>query len=99
MMEELKPDEKELIGGWIKVGTNIEADPVLQRIEWLLDTRLQELGRDDIGWKTLYRDPRDSRFCERVYPKSYMHGGGPAALVNLSEDEAKKTFSKLFENG
>ena len=94
--QELAPDEIELIGGWIKKGSKLVADRVLERIEWLLRERLQKIGADETGWKTIYCDPQDGRFWEHVYPKSFMHGGGPPALVNLSEEETRSKYPNLF---
>ncbi|MEP6848310.1 MAG: Imm27 family immunity protein [Acidobacteriota bacterium] len=97
-MLELRPTEKELIGKWIKVNDKIVADPVQERIEWLINNRLQKVGTDESGWDTLFQDEADGRFWERIYPDGYMHGGGPPALIYLSEQEATRKYSKLFKS-
>ena len=97
-MLELLTSEKELIGKWIIRENNIGGDAVLVRIEWLVKNRLEKIGTDESGWDTLFQDPSDGRFWERIYPDSYMQGGGPPALICLSVDEARRKYSDLFKS-
>ena len=95
-MTDLGLDERELIGGWVKKGDQIVADPILERVEWLIKERLQKLGKDWSGWFTVYRDPSDGRYWEHFYPQGYMHGGGPAGLRNLTENEVRQKYASLL---
>lgn len=79
----------------MKVGGEIVADENLIRIRALIADYLEEVGTDESGWSTLYRDPDDGRFWEQVFPYGYMHGGGPPSLVNLTEQKAREKYSGL----
>jgi len=89
-MKDLQPDEMVLTGAWILDGSTVVGDEVSRRIEWLVDSRLDQLATT--GWETLYRDPRDGRLWERTYPKSEMHGGGPPELRALSPEDASPRY-------
>ena len=67
VIADLKPDESELRGSWVRAGHRTVADAVSQRIVWLRNERLQRLAIDNSGWNTLYRDPRDGRLWELIY--------------------------------
>ena len=97
MAEKLKHDERELIGNWIQVSGKVIGDAACERIDSLIETSLEKIGFSKYGaWETLYRDPEDDCFWERIYPRGEWHGGGPPALINLSEDEAKDKYPDLF---
>ena len=72
--DDLGPSETILRGSWLQEGTAVRADPVCERIAWLIDSRLQQTAVDASGWGRLYRDPRDGRLWELTYPNSEMHG-------------------------
>lgn len=84
-MEDLKPEETQVIGMWLDLGSKVVGDAVYDRIEWLAAERLELLGEKPDGLSRLYRDPRDGRKWEyeRPFP------GGPPQLVALTEEEAK----------
>ena len=44
------------------------------------------------AWETLFRDPDDGRYWERVYPQGDLHGGGPPQLQVIDEAEAKRKY-------
>jgi hypothetical protein len=90
-MMELQPDEIVLTGNWLVEGGRVVADDVCRRIEWLVESQLERLGTDS-GWDTLYRDPRDGRLWEHIYPQSYMHGGGPPQLKVISAESAAAKY-------
>jgi hypothetical protein len=90
--EDLAPDESTLRGSWVEVGAQLKADPVCDRIEWLVKSRLQRVAADASGWDTLYRDPRDGRLWELTYPRGEMHGGGPPTLAVVAQDEARRRY-------
>jgi hypothetical protein len=81
----LKPEETDLIGQWVKKEASVVADPVEVRINQLIAHKLQKLAvsPESGGWEILYRDPDDGRYWELTYPHSEMHGGGPKRLTNL----------------
>lgn len=95
----IRADETEIIGNWIEVGGRVVGDEACERVEMLTQNHLQKIGYspESGGWDTLFRDPTDGRFWERMYPLSHMHGGGAPALVNLSEEEAMEKYSELFK--
>jgi hypothetical protein len=89
----LMPDETDLIGEWIKQGTQIVEDRVTARINWLTKHHLEQVAMSNAGaWEILYRDPEDGRYWERTYPHGDWHGGGPPRLRNLSFAEAKEKY-------
>ena len=93
-MKTLKPNEVELVGEWINTGTGVDGDRTCERIDWLIENVLQQIGyhKENLAWETLYRDPQDGRFWVKTYPHSERHGGGPAALICISEEKAKADF-------
>jgi len=68
------------------------ADPNCERIEQLTSTHLRFVKVDASGWDSLYVNPSDGAYWERVYPQSEMHSGGPPQLRRLSPDEAKQKY-------
>lgn len=98
MIGKPRPNETELIGQWIKDGDRVTGDETCHRINYLVEHYLKKIGFSEYGaWETLYQDPEDGRYWERIYPHGEWHGGGPPALINLSEDEAKKKYFHLFQ--
>jgi hypothetical protein len=91
-------NEESIVGSWLLVNGKIEGDEVCNRVDMLTDGYLVELGTDWTGWETLFRDPGDGRYWERTFPQSGMHGGGPRALFNLSEVEARVKYPHLFDH-
>jgi len=92
MRKALKPDETKLIGSWVCENGHVVADDTTKRIEWLLDNCLIKIATDYSGWENLYVDPNDKRYWQLMYPQGEMQGGGPPALVNISEEEARKKY-------
>lgn len=85
----LLPEEHELYG----LTAGGQWDLVTQsRIQQLVSHRLERIGATDGGWSVLYRDPADGRYWELTYPQSEMHGGGPARLTELSQQEAQQRY-------
>ena len=84
----LTPTETELIGRWKVVNGRVQADATCQRIEWLTSSYLEKIAAIGGGWETLFRDPEDGRYWERIYPRSEMQGGGPPSLSALSLEKA-----------
>jgi Immunity protein 27 len=93
-MTELAPEEADLRGDWlVQRDRTVVGDATEQRIEWLTTQKLERIATDRSGWETLYRDPRDGRFCELTYPRGEMHGGGPRRLHVLLRGEAAAKYS------
>lgn len=93
---DLAPNETEVIGQWILVDGEVDGDEACLRVQYLVNTRLEKLAKDWSGWETLFRDPQDGRYWERAYPNGSLHGGGPPALIYLSEAQAKAKYPDLF---
>ena len=93
-MMNLRSDEQMLIGRWITVDGSVKADPVCQRIDWLLAHKLRKVAISPQwgGWETLYQDTDDGRYWERTFPESSQHGAGPPKLQVLTPDEAKRKY-------
>lgn len=87
-MEDLKPEETQLIGMWLDLGSKVVGDAVNDRIIWLVENRLTQLGNSTDGISTLYRDPRDGRTWELSFP----FPGGPAALGVISGEDARARY-------
>ncbi|MEP7148252.1 MAG: Imm27 family immunity protein [Acidobacteriota bacterium] len=96
--EMIDPHETEIIGNWIKSGDRVVGDEPCLRVDQLTETYLRKIGRDWSGWETLFEDPVDGRYWMRTYPHGGWHGGGPPALINLTENEARLKFPETFSN-
>jgi hypothetical protein len=79
-MDLLQPSELALTGRWVLSNENVIADPVCERIEWLVNNHLKKNGTSECGWEILFTDPIDGRYWLLSYPQSHMHGGGPPDL-------------------
>jgi hypothetical protein len=88
----IKPDERQLVGGWESSKNGVIADPLAKRIEYLLRHELVEIARSADGWSVLYQDKNDGRYWELTYPSSALYGGGAPSLTWLSEDEARAKY-------
>jgi hypothetical protein len=94
-MKNLQPCETELVGEWIFANGRMTGDEACDRIEYLTEKVLKEIGRDATGWDVLYQDPNDGRYWELTYPKSHMHGGGPPRLTCISAEQAKAKYGDV----
>jgi hypothetical protein len=93
----LQANETQVTGNWLFQNGRPNGDASCERIDWLIEHVLREVAvsPDGGGWETLYRDPGDGRFWERVYPHSEMHGGGPPRLHVLTIDEVREKYGTL----
>lgn len=91
-MKSISPSETEITGNWLISEGRVTADENCARIFDLTKEYLVELDRDSSGWDTLYRDPKDGRLWELIYPHSELHGGGPPLLRCLSKNEAETKY-------
>lgn len=90
----LGPHESDLVGKLVRSGSEVIADAVAARIEWLTREVLEPLANDSSGWETLFRDPNDGRLWERTFPHSEMHGGGPPRLRAISVGDAAAKYDR-----
>ncbi len=88
-MDLLQPSESLLTGRWLESGKNVIADPVCERVEWLVNHHLKKVGSSKCGWDIFFTDPIDGRFWLLSYPQSHMHGGGPPTLSVVATDDIK----------
>ncbi len=89
--------ESDFVGAWQIKRETVVADPVCERIEWLISNHLVQLGADASGWDELYRDPNDGRLWELTWPQSEMHGGGPPRLTCLTFDAARRKYGAVMD--
>jgi len=85
----LLPEEHELYGFTAAGQWDLAAQA---RIQQLVSQHLQRVTAADGGWSVLFRDPQDGRYWELTYPRSEMHGGGPARLAELSLEAAQQRY-------
>ncbi|HEX8129177.1 MAG TPA: Imm27 family immunity protein [Pyrinomonadaceae bacterium] len=90
----LRPHETDLLGRWIVVDGKVVGDANTERIEKLTKEYLEKVAGG--GWDTLYRDPKDGRYWELIYPESHMHGGGPPRLTYLSHEQVRGKYGDVI---
>jgi len=86
-MQELRPDENELVGMWLDLGSRATGDAVADRIEWLISSRLEKLAGDR-DEPALYRDPGDGRLWELTSPIK----GGPPRIKVVTPEQAQEKY-------
>lgn len=86
----LRPDEVDLVGGWLDLEGVVRADAVCERIAELTSRVLVRVAASERygDWETLFRDPTDGRLWERTYPQGGIQGGGPPRLSLISREAA-----------
>lgn len=88
MSQELKDFEDILIGNWIFKNGEVIADDTSERIDYLTQNILKKIASSEDGWSILYIDLNDSRYWEKIYSNSDLHGGGAPTLKCISKQEA-----------
>jgi Immunity protein 27 len=88
----LKPEETELQGFWLDLGSSVVPDSNWERIDKLTNNYLELVATGKDGAIRLYRDPADGRFWElsRVAPQ--MKDGGPPLLSTIGAPEAAHKY-------
>jgi hypothetical protein len=94
-MKKIKSNETSIKGQNVLLKGKISGDEICQRISDLINYHLIKLGHDQSGWDTLYRDPFDGRLWELIYLQSEQQGGGPPALMNISQEKATAKYDTL----
>lgn len=88
MFQDLNDEETELVGMWLDLGGKVTGDAVSDRVEWLTATRLEKLAENRDLLAELYRDSRDGRLWEKIFP----FADGPPTLRLLSPNAATERF-------
>lgn len=88
---ELSPDDRQLQGLWIDLGSRMEKDATWARIEWLITERLQRLAPGE-GNDALYRDPGDGRLWELAHDHAGLKHGGPPRLTQIDFETAAQRY-------
>jgi hypothetical protein len=93
-MKKIQSYETELVGNWFEDGDEVKGDKTCERIDWLINNVLKEIGYSKKygAWETLYEDPEDGRYWLKIYPKSHIHGGGPPTLKTISKKVVEEDF-------
>jgi hypothetical protein len=86
--DRLKPDEHDLVGQWLDLGSRIVGDAVSARIRWLVSSHLERVAALPDDSATLFRDPGDGRFWELTTP----HVNGPPRLTNVTPESAATRY-------
>lgn len=89
-MKKLMANETYIKGNWVVDCEGTHNDDNAERINFLIENVLEEIAihPEYGGWETLYRDPDDGRYWEKVYEQGEMHGGGPPSLRYIGDNEA-----------
>ncbi|NVN92055.1 MAG: hypothetical protein HXX11_15845 [Desulfuromonadales bacterium] len=91
-MTHIRPDETELQGFWIDLGSSMTPDANWERIEKLTSDYLEHLAMTSDGRERLYRDPADGRLWERI-PVAHNLPAGPPLLQVISPSRAQEKYS------
>ena len=90
--DDLRPDERELVGGWTDEDSGSSPDAVDQRIFFLVTRRLEKRALVHGGWDQLFLDPRDGRLWELTFPRGSLFGGGPRRLAVIAPEDARAKY-------
>ena len=88
----IKPEETELQGFWIDLGSKVTPDSHWERILQLSSEYMEMLATGGDGAEKLYRDPADGRLWELV-PVDPRIPAGPPLLQVISQSRAKEKYS------
>jgi len=91
MNQWINPEETQLQGYWIDVGSTLTPDSNWERIRLLTGEYLELLATTSDGREQLYRDPDDGRLWELV-PVDKRLPAGPPLLRVILPPEAKAKY-------
>lgn len=97
--DDLRPDERDIVGQWLDVGSRIEEDAVAARIRWLVTARLERCAERPDGTASLHRDPADGRLWELTRPWADAPHGGPPRLTVVALEDARARWGDAVEPG
>lgn len=90
-MIHIKPEETELQGYWLDVGSSVTPDSNWERILCLTNEYLELLATGSDGQEQLFRDPADGRLWE-LAPVEPRLPAGPPLLRVISPSQAKEKY-------
>jgi len=90
--KDLESTETQIVGKWLERDGKLVADENLERIDYLINSRLQHIADHESGWSSLYFDSNGKNYWEKSYPQSELHGGGPTTLTKLDNNKAKTVY-------
>lgn len=93
MVMKIEKNETKIVGRWIFDGSQMLADEICKRIDWLRSNYLRLISTDESGWFKLYQDPQDKRYWQLDFEHGEMQGGGPPSLILLSEIDATEKYN------
>ncbi len=94
-MTAIGPEETEVQGYWIDLGSKVVPDSNWERINRLTSEHLEQLAIREEGRERLYRDPDDGRLWELV-PVEPALPAGPPLLRVLLPSEARAKYGVSF---
>jgi Immunity protein 27 len=94
----LKPEETELQGYWLDLGSAVTPDSNWKRIDSLTNDYLELVATCGDSTCRLYRDPEDGRFWELSHVAPQMKDGGPPCLTVIGAREAKEKYPQSTGN-
>lgn len=80
-MIRITPEETELRGYWLDLGSAVTPDAGWERIRLLTTEHLELLASREDGREKLYRDPADGRFWELAPVEPRLPAGPPMLRV------------------
>jgi hypothetical protein len=89
---QLKPEETELRGFWIDLGSSMTPDAWWERITILTREFLELVATSSDETARLYRDPADGRFWELTGVAPQMKDGGPPLLTCIGTERARERY-------
>lgn len=89
---QLKPEETELQGYWLDLGSSVVPDSNWERIDKLTHDFLELVATSADGACRLYRDLEDGRFWELTRVAPQMKDGGPPLLSVISPSDAARKY-------
>jgi hypothetical protein len=94
----INPHEILILGNAVERDGQMLWDQNAQRIFDLIEDYLRKIAVSVSGWETLYLDEMDGRYWEYCHPQSEIHGGGPPALRQLSDEEIRAVYGGFINS-
>jgi hypothetical protein len=92
---QLKPEETELRGYWIDLGSSMTPDAAWERITILIQEHLELLAERNDAPARLYRDPADGRLWELTSIAPEMKDGGPPLLTCIGPERVRERYGAV----
>ena len=91
-MTQIRPEETELQGYWIDIGSKVTPDSNWERIRLLTSEYLELLATGSDDKEQLYRDSADGRLWE-LAPVDPRIPAGPPRLWVISQSQANERYA------